>query len=410
MPSGIETTPNDYTTPIRVLHIFAPCYKTRFTGPVIQWKYYFNQWQDHQIAHFVLDTQSSELVNGRDAFNFTYSGEQKTSSFRERFVWIFKLFKNLRKFRTQYDLLHVHVLWWGGLLIGPWAKRRNVPTVYESVLLGADTPSGIEREALGKVKLWCLRSYKSIMAVSEFLAEDYLRNGFSARQVFAHMNSIDTDLFRPARSNREKTEIRKMYQIPQESKVLLFVGSVIERKGIDILIRAFIETLMAHSDLYLVVVGAKNRNENPSIDENFVNSQFDLLEKCGLVRRTAFLGLVQERDQLAEIYRAADCFIFPSRNEGMPTVLLEAMASGLPVVISRLPVLEHVINDGHNGLFFPVADVNALQQTITDLLNDEKFLLRLGKNARAYAKIKHSFKIWQQEMSQFYQRLMVDHQ
>lgn len=94
----------------------------------------------------------------------------------------------------------------------------------------------------------------------------------------------------------------------------------------------------------------------------------------------------------------------------MPTVLLEAMASGLPVVISRLPVLEHVINDGHNGLFFPVADVNALQQTITDLLNDEKFLLRLGKNARAYAKIKHSFKIWQQEMSQFYQRLMVDHQ
>jgi len=117
--------------------------------------------------------------------------------------------------------------------------------------------------------------------------------------------------------------------------------------------------------------------------------------------------LVNERERLAELYRASDLFVFPSRREGLPNVVLEAMASGLPVIISNLPVLENVIANGANGLIVPIDDLESLKVAIVKLNNDPLRCQQLGQRARSYIEFNHGFKTWQTELTIIYKRLLI---
>jgi glycosyltransferase involved in cell wall biosynthesis len=306
----------------------------------------------------------------------------------------------------KYDLLHVHVLWWSSLLIGPWAKWKKIPALYESVLLDADTPGGIFKENLGKFKVRCLKDYRAILAISEYLAEDYRRSGFTEAKVFTLMNCLDSGLFLPPVSAQEKKLLRQTLNIPPDATILVGVGSVIARKGVDVLIRAFIEASTKRPDLYLMIVGPKTKSENPSLDEDFINDQFTLLKQNGLSGQVCFTGLTQEREKLAQLYQAADIFVFPSRNEGLPNVVLEAMAAQLPVVVSQLPGLEHVIKHEENGLFVPIGDAAALCDAILRLCSDANLARKIGHNARAYVEKNHGFVAWQARLVEIYRSLI----
>lgn len=391
---------------IRVLHIFPPSLKTRFGGQNITWKYNFSNWDDPRVTHLVLDTMNNKICTPQEVFNFEYPKKQKLTTRWERAFWVIKLGKAVFSHQNQYDLLHFHILWWGGLLTAVWLKVQKKPTLYESILLDADTPNGILQQRLGKLKLKCLKTFKGILAISDFLADEYLKNGFSEKQVFRLMNSVDTELFKPCDSIDQKTIIRKRYGLPNHSKIMLFVGSVIERKGVDTLIRAFIKSYREDHELYLLIVGAKNIRENPSIDEEFINNLHILLKQEGIEERVYFIGLIQDRTQLAEIYRAADLFLFPSRNEGLGNVILEAMASGLPVVASKLPVFEKIIRHSENGLNVEIEDEDALKDAILKLNDSPKLVRDLGKNARNYVMANHTFHAWQSKLIDYYKRIM----
>ena len=128
--------------------------------------------------------------------------------------------------------------------------------------------------------------------------------------------------------------------MPTDVTILLFVGSVVERKGVDLLVRAFSEVSAECPGLYLLIVGPHTKRENPSLDEEFVHALEARLRKDQLDGQVQFLGLVQDRSVLADLFRSADIFVFPSRREGLGNVVLEAMATRLPVIASQLPVLE----------------------------------------------------------------------
>lgn len=390
---------------LRVLHIFAPNYRLRFTGPVIQWRYYFNKWSEPGISHFVLNISDSKILPAAEAFNFELTGAHEELSKSERATWVFDLIRSLTRLLGSYDLLHVHVLWWGSLLLGPWANWRRRPVLYESVLLGSDTPSGIRQERLGGLKLKLLKQYTGILAISDFLAEDYLANGFKTDQVHLLENSVDTALFHPAANNKEKHALRAKYHLPAESTILIFVGSLIHRKGFDTLVQAFIQTCQQGSDLFLLAVGPASKSENPSLDEDFIQGLKQEIDTEQLGSKVRFMGLIQNRDALAELYRTADLFVFPSRNEGLPSVLLEAMASGLVPVVSDLPVLRNVIHQGVNGVKVPVEDVPALSDAIQQLSRDPSRQAELASYAVESIHDKHGFTVWQQNISGYYYAL-----
>ena len=391
---------------IRVLHVFPPSFTSRFGGQIIWWKYCFFHWNDSNVVHYVLDCDKNQLVDSRQAFNYEYPDTQKETSRWERAVWLLALFGNIKKYEEKYDLLHVHVLWWATLLLGPWAKWKNIPTVYESILLDSDTPGGILKTKLGRIQVRCLKTYKAILAITDHLAEDFRKFGFSEKQVFTLVNCVDTDLFFPSKSAEEKTFLRQKLSLPQDAKILVFVGSVIERKGADLLIRAFIQASSINPNLYLLIVGPKDKNENPSLNEEFVNELHALIQQKDLMDKVSFRGLVQDRQRLAELYRASDIFVFPSRKEGLGNVVLEAMAAGLPLVVSRLPVLENIIKHEENGLFVPIEDSNALKDSILLLSSDRALARKIGDNARFYVETNLGFADWQAELVEFYKRLI----
>jgi glycosyltransferase involved in cell wall biosynthesis len=324
----------------------------------------------------------------------------------ERAIWVFPLFINLVKHKGEYDILHLHVFYWASLLIGPWAKWNKIPALYESVLLDEDTPGGVRKTKFGEMQVKLLRYYKAILAISEALAEDYRKFGFSVSQVFTLVNCVNDKLFFPAKSAEEKILLRQKINIPPNAVVLVFVGSVIERKGVDVLIRAFVDASSRCPDLYLLIVGPKNRNEQPSLDEGFVNDLYSLLNQHNLSERVSFMGLIQDGQKLGDIYRASDVFVFPSNKEGLGNVVLEAMACGLPVVVSQLPVLEKIIKHGENGLVVPIGGASALRDSILMLSDDPSLARKIGHHAHDYIEKNLGFTAWQAQLVKFYNGLL----
>ena len=111
---------------------------------------------------------------------------------------------------------------------------------------------------------------------------------------------------------------------------------------------------------------------------------------------------------MADLYRTSDIFVFPSRVEGLGNVILEAMASGLPVIVSDLPVFEGVIRHNVNGVTVPVEDIPATAQAIMKLINSPILAEEYGRKAREDAVQNFSFSSWQSRLVEVYQRLITD--
>ena len=391
---------------VRVLHIFAPNFRQRFGGPVFNWQLYFSKWDDPSIEHLVLDTEAGLILPAKEAFDFDISGPQKISGRWERWTWAIRLLRGLRRYRNRYDLIHFHLIWWGSLLAANWASRKNILTIYESVLLDSDTPGAIGKERLGKLKLHYLHKFSSILAISDGIAEDYLNYGFLPAQVHVQMNAIDTDLFKPLADTAARQDLRHFFDLPSDALVLLFTGSLIHRKGVDLLIEGFIEVAQDAPDLFLWLVGPKDQSENPSMDEAFVTSLKQKVAEAGLSDRVRFQGLIADRQRMAEAYQTADIYVFPSRTEGLPNVVLEAMACGLPVIVSDLPGLKNVIKPNDNGIVVPINDIQTLAKQIQYVAENPSHAQLIGEQAHRYIQGRHGFTAWKKEMSAYYHQLV----
>ena len=392
---------------LRILHIFAPNFKQRFGGPIFDWQYVFAHWDDPEIEHLVLDYDQGQPLPALEAFAFPISSSQHMASRFERVTWALLLRKKLHKYKGHYDLIHFHILWWGGLLAAKWAKTHHIPTVYQSVLLNSDTPGPIRKQRFGKLKEHLLRNFYVILPISQPLTEDYLAHGYSKDQVITLMNSVDTTLFHPVQSLSEKQVLRDKYQLPPDATILLFIGSLIKRKGVDILLESFFQAIEQCPDLFLLMVGPKTKGENPSLDEGFVNHLQQQINRKRLENRVHLAGLIKDRHNIAGLYRAADIFVFPSRNEGLPNVVLEAMASGLPVIVSNLPGLQPVISHQENSIMVSIGDVEGFCKAISTLKENPAAAAKLGQNARAYVCQHHSFAQWQSDLTKIYQDLLA---
>lgn len=393
---------------IRVLHIFTPSLRTRFSGDAVSWKQCFENWSDPEIAHLVLNVTSNQIDLAKAAFDFDYPKTQTNTGSWARFIWAFQLLRALRRHVNEFDIIHFHVLWWGSLISAKWAKHRNIPTIYESVLLDADTPGSILHERWGRLKLSLLRSFSRIIAISPFLQQDYLSHGFPKHKVHLLLKSVDLNRFRPIVGHSERELLREKLNIPANTYSLLFVGSVIHRKGFDILIRAYERVRQRFPQTLLCVIGPCSTTQNPSLDPDFIAEQEQFMKRVGLANNIRFEGLVENRDRIADFYRASDVFIFPSRMEGLPNVVLEAMASGLPIVVSDLPVLEEIITSGENGIKVPIGDATATADAVSALFEDEGKRIRLGTAARVDALKRFSFQTWQDSLSLVYRQILAD--
>jgi phosphatidyl-myo-inositol alpha-mannosyltransferase len=183
-------------------------------------------------------------------------------------------------------------------------------------------------------------------------------------------NGVDCDLFtggRAGSSRRRRTGERNIRHI-------LFVGAMVQRKGLPHLIEAFMRLRQRRRDVDLWVVG-----DGPD------SRRIRRLVPDRLRRHVRFFGFVP-RHALVRFYAEADVFCAPSLGqESFGMVLLEAMAAGLPVVASDIDGYRDVLTHGREGLLLPPRDPKVLASTLESLLNSPEELAQFGRNGRATA-------------------------
>lgn len=184
-----------------------------------------------------------------------------------------------------------------------------------------------------------LRLAGRITIVNRELKEYVKELGVSKEKVIHLPNGVNTEEFSPV-SSEEKTAARLHLGIPLDKTVFLFVGRLERVKGLDVLFRAWSSLPKRKiADSLLVLVGDGAERQNLSRLSESLNIQ-------------EYILMAGKRSDVHGFYAAADIFAFPSRSEGMPLALMEAMASGLPVITSRVGGALDVVEDGRNGLLF----------------------------------------------------------
>ena len=159
---------------------------------------------------------------------------------------------------------------------------------------------------------------------------------------------------------------------------LLSVGRVVHQKGLDLAMRAL-------GGLKQLTWEWRIAGDGPQMQ--ILQS---LAKELGIADRVQFLGW-QSSEQLIESYKQANVFLFPSRHEGMPNAMLEAMASGLPIIATCIAGSEELVLDDKTGYLVPSEDIESLQTALKKLLSDPARREQMGYASRAHAEANYSW-------------------
>jgi glycosyltransferase involved in cell wall biosynthesis len=196
----------------------------------------------------------------------------------------------------------------------------------------------------------------SILVTSpESLAQVYKKH-YRVKEYRILSNWVDVERFRPT---KEKEEAKKEMGIGLDKKVILFVHHLSRRKGVDLIIP--IAEKFKESGTLFLVAGSGPEEKNLRIK----------IQNLGLDQTITLLGKVPNTE-IVKYFWASDIFLMPSREEGSPHVLLEAMASGVPFVASNVGGVSDLVSPGHEWYLCASEDVKCFASKINSLLSDEK--------------------------------------
>jgi len=273
--------------------------------------------------------------------------------------------------RRRFDLVHAHWV----VPNGPIAAGAVGEVPLAIGLHGSDVFLAERRG----VRWWvarALRRARVLTGCSPELVERVARLGFDAARARVIPYGVDAETFAPDPSRRPLW--RRKLGIPLDAPLLISVGRMATKKGYQVLLEGLPQLLERHPALHLILAGAGDR----------------LLEFRQRTRRWGarvhFPGAVF-RDTLPDLYRAADAFVLPAVHDpkgnvdGLPNVILEAMASALPVVASAISGIPLAVRDGETGYLVPEQDAGALVDALGRLLADPRRARAMGEAGRRRA-------------------------
>jgi len=203
--------------------------------------------------------------------------------------------------------------------------------------------------------------------VSQQVCQELGKIGVSSERIAYIPNGVDTKRFKPS-SN--KKELRKKFNLPENELILLSLGRLREPKQPYKLIEVFSLVNKSIKDITLVVAGGGELLEGAK----------KLAKEKGL-ENVRFLGYVDHDKDVPDLYAGSDFYIMTSKYEGQPLTLLEAMASGLPCIVSDIPALR-IVEEAKCGTVVDFNSVEAAGQIIEYLGGDNS---EYSRNAREYA-------------------------
>jgi glycosyltransferase involved in cell wall biosynthesis len=245
----------------------------------------------------------------------------------------------------------------------PHTNIRYVVSVHDIIFrLFPEYYNPVDRLIYDRKLDYAVHNSDMIIAASQSARKDLINHFGASEERIEVIYQSCSAIFSKKIPSGAKKAVREKYRLPEE--YLLCVGTIEPRKNLEVLLRAI------HGiDLPLVVIGRKT--------EYYRNVVFPLIKSLGLVSRV-LLPVQVLSDDLPAVYQSASVFIYPSRYEGFGIPVLEALASGIPVITSTSSSMPEVGGDA--ALYFDPDDCEGLQNAIRKVLEDSR--LRAGMTAR----------------------------
>jgi glycosyltransferase involved in cell wall biosynthesis len=317
---------------------------------------------------------AAESIDGVDVFRVPVDVRSGPSTA----LATMRLVGRLVRIVGRYDIVHLHGFSRKNVAVSAVAKAFGRPVVLTLHTAGQDEPDVVRRR--GRLAYWAFTSADLVTSVTPLLTAAYVRAGVRAARVKPVPNGIDVTRFRPVDDHR-RAAIRLASGLPTDRPVVLFVGFFSRDKRPDLLFRAWRRLKHEHRiDAALVYVGATDETSYNEIDRELVD---ELRAAAARERDVNDVIFVAPTNAIDQYFQAADVFVLPSAREANPLALLEAMASGVPSIASRLPgSTDAVVEDRVNGRLVPVDSEEALASAIAETLNDRVTSRLMGQRAR----------------------------
>jgi glycosyltransferase involved in cell wall biosynthesis len=293
-----------------------------------------------------------------------------------------KTVRNIRSFlaKESIDILHTHN--YKSDILGFLATRFN-----KTKWVGTNHVWHSTDEKLRfyeKLDAFVLKSAKLIFTVSQEIKDDLIKKGFPAKKLHVISNGIPIQQFD---QSSQRQNLRNSWKVSDSDILLGIIGRLAPEKGHEVLFKALQQLISRYPSVKCLVVG-----DGP-LREDLEN----LTKKMSLSSHVIFTGI---RKDIADIYHACDIMINASFIEGMPMTILEAMASHLPIIATKVGGVPQVIDDHKNGILLEAGQPDQLANAIEELVSNPGLRKLLAQ--KAYQDVCNQFS--DKRMAKDYQR------
>jgi glycosyltransferase involved in cell wall biosynthesis len=229
------------------------------------------------------------------------------------------------------------------------------------------------------------------LCVSEAIREEFAQLGLPNEKLCVLPLGIDVERFCLHRDPGVRTRIRASFRVPANTPLVGTVSRAEPVKGLPHLVEAAARVAVVRPDVRWLVVGGGSQMQQLQ----------GLAKALGVVDRIVFEGV---REDIPDLLQAMDIFVLPSLSEGLPLAALEAMASGRPVVCSRVGGLAELVSHEETGLLVPPGDSTALAEGVLRLLSDSTLGHRLADLARGEAITRYDHRVFIEQLFDVYEQ------
>jgi len=309
----------------------------------------------------------------------------------------FRLWFNLARYcwlrRKDFDILHSHGAYFTNAFVGPLARLLGMKSLIKASLADDDLQD-LSRPWLGRWHRFMLQRIDAYVGISQDLVEEFRAGGLVPHQIHHVPNGVDTERFRPLPAE-EVQALRARLQLPTAQAIALFVGVLDQRKNILWLAEQWIARDAFGTGARLLAVGPAGRDDLGGV----IHDRLRALAK-------GHPGLFELHDYSCDVlpyYQCADLLVLPSAKEGLPNVMLEAMACGLPCVATRTSGSRELVCEGETGYTYVPGNADDLSAAVQLCLSPAG--PRLGERARRMAQATYSIQAIADRYETLYGRL-----
>lgn len=296
--------------------------------------------------------------------------------------------------RHDFDILHSHGAYYSCAIIGPLAKVAGLKSLVKASLANDDLLD-LSRPVVGSLHRQMLHRIDAYVAISLDLVREFHDGGLEATKIHYLPNGVDTERFRPCPRD-QRASLRAKLGLPLDKPVMLYVGVLDRRKNIQWLAEQWTAHRAFDSNGLLLAVGPQSREDR----DGTLRGHLRALAQS----HPGQFALHEFSSDIVPYYQCVDALILPSLKEGLPNVVLEAMACGLPCVAARASGSRELIVEGETGYTYAHGNAEEMAQAVRRCLSP--LGVQLGEMARQVAETRYSIQVIADRYEALYDQLL----